>query len=382
MPTPDPNHPVLARRNFLRVGGLALAGMLWAPGARPISNLLGVDHHIAMPHSDEIQQAVRNMDENGLLSRTGLPQFTPYTQGRVCDEFVDVRESPDFKGKRNAVLWKDTIFPITGIAISEDTSSHNLVWYQAGDQGYVHSGAVQPVRTQLNEVDLGIPIEGALAEVTVPFSDAHWTPSRDGLVAYRFYFETTHWVTGIKQDADGYAWYAVFDDKYKHTYYVQHEHLRIVPLDELAPISPLVPTYEKRIRVLLSDQILIAYERAQSVFFTRIASGAVFSTGTYTTPPGVYQTFHKRPSRHMAAGDLASNGYDLPGVPWINYITQSGIAIHGTYWHNNFGRPRSHGCINVSSQASKWIYLWSSPTVPPHEQMRYEYSGTLVEVVE
>lgn len=43
----------------------------------------------------------------------------------------------------------------------------------------------------------------------------------------------------------------------------------------------------------------------------------------------------------MAAGDLAASGFDLPGVPWVQYITKSGISFHGTFWHNDYGRPRS-----------------------------------------
>jgi lipoprotein-anchoring transpeptidase ErfK/SrfK len=83
----------------------------------------------------------------------------------------------------------------------------------------------------------------------------------------------------------------------------------------------------------------------------------------------------------MAAGNLAYNGYDLPGVPWISYITESGISLHGTYWHNNFGRPRSHGCINLSPKAAKWVYLWTLPAVPPQEQYVHEESGTIVDVI-
>jgi lipoprotein-anchoring transpeptidase ErfK/SrfK len=118
------------------------------------------------------------------------------------------------------------------------------------------------------------------------------------------------------------------------------------------------------------------------VFLSRVATGGIFRDGDFTTPAGTFITFHKRPSRHMAAGNLAAGGYDLPGVPWISYITKGGIALHGTYWHNNFGRPRSHGCINLSCQASKWIYLWTMPSVPPEEQMMYEDYGTAVDVLE
>jgi lipoprotein-anchoring transpeptidase ErfK/SrfK len=134
--------------------------------------------------------------------------------------------------------------------------------------------------------------------------------------------------------------------------------------------------------VYLPEQLLIAYEGDKPVFMTRIASGAKFSDGNYTTPIGHHITFHKRPSRHMAAGNLAYNGYDLPGVPWICYITESGIAFHGTYWHNDYGRPRSHGCINLSPQAAQWIYRWTIPVVPYSEQRAYEAYGTSVLIMD
>lgn len=79
----------------------------------------------------------------------------------------------------------------------------------------------------------------------------------------------------------------------------------------------------------------------------------------------------------MAAGNLAT-GYDLPGVPWVSYITDSGIAFHGTYWHNDYGVPRSHGCLNMSSQAAKWLYRWTQPVVPAEEQEVWVGYGTEV----
>ena len=83
----------------------------------------------------------------------------------------------------------------------------------------------------------------------------------------------------------------------------------------------------------------------------------------------------------MATGDLASSGFDLPGVPWVQYITKGGISFHGTFWHNDFGRPRSHGCINMSSQAAKWLYRWTSPQVSLNKEFAYGSRGTNVEIV-
>ena len=98
-----------------------------------------------------------------------------------------------------------------------------------------------------------------------------------------------------------------------------------------------------------------------------ISTGGRRLSGTYTTPVGNFITYHKRPTRHMANGDIASNGFDFPGVPWVLYITEGGISFHGTYWHNDYGIPHSHGCINMTPQAAKWLYRWTMPTVPPEK---------------
>jgi hypothetical protein len=69
--------------------------------------------------------------------------------------------------------------------------------------------------------------------------------------------------------------------------------------------------------------------------------------------------------------DLASL-FDLPGVPWDAYFTEAGAALHGTYWHNDFGHPHSHGCINLTPEDARWIYRWTLPSVPPDQRLVYE----------
>jgi L,D-transpeptidase catalytic domain len=222
-----------------------------------------------------------------------------------------------------------------------------------------------------------------LAEVTVPYTDAREGAGLEFDPVYRFYYETTHWVINVAYDRVGEPWYILLDDKWDLLYYVLARHIRLVPNSELQPISPEIPMSLKRIEVHLEDQLVTAYEVNQPVFMARAATGGRFRDGNYSTKPGRYLTFHKRPSRHMAAGNLAANGYDLPGVPWICYITESGISFHGTYWHNNFGRPRSHGCINLTPQAARWLYLWTLPTVPADKQLVYQRgTGTAVDIYE
>ena len=58
-------------------------------------------------------------------------------------------------------------------------------------------------------------------------------------------------------------------------------------------------------------------------------------------------------------GDAGS--FDLPGIPWVSYFVTTGVAFHGTYWHNDYGTPRSHGCVNVSAANAQWLYRWTLP---------------------
>ena len=76
-----------------------------------------------------------------------------------------------------------------------------------------------------------------------------------------------------------------------------------------------------------------------------------------------YRILVKRPSRHMGDGRLTTDlaAYELPGVPWVSYFTGNGIAFHGAYWHDNFGSPTSHGCLNMRNADARWIYRWSTP---------------------
>ncbi len=314
-------------------------------------------------------------------SAAGFLDTAPLQQGRVVEGYVTIHAQPSLESKALNKFWRDTVFPIAEATIGDKEPQHNRVWYHVAGEGYIHSGGVQPVQTRPNLVE-DVPASGALAEVTVPFTDAHWRPGKQYPTAYRFYYETTHWVVRRVQDASGESWYRVLDDKWKFSYYVPSRHLRILPYSELSPLSPELPAVARRLEVNTEAQAVIAYEFDRPVFMTRTATGARFSNGDFSTPHGRYITAHKRPYRHMAAGNLAANGYDLPGVPWVTYITESGISFHGTYWHNNFGRPRSHGCINLTPSAAKWVFRWCTPVVPPDQQFAIEADGaTAVDVI-
>jgi lipoprotein-anchoring transpeptidase ErfK/SrfK len=361
----------ITRNGFIKLGGTGIIAALALvfPTPKKLSSLINQLNWQPSVYLDEPQ-----------ISNT-LGNLLPNQQGRVLDATVEVYDIPSFSGTHITQYWRDFVLPITGLTIGKSEDSFNRVWYKVGDEAYVHSGSLQPVLTITNPVRADIPPGGTLAEVTVPFTDAHWDPGQQKPVAYRYYYATTYWVMELVQDDEGNPWYGVRDDKWEYMYYVPASHLRFVPASEIQAISPEVPPGMKRIEVHVPEQVMIAFEYDQPVFMARIASGAVFSNGNYSTPVGSHTIFHKRASRHMARGNLAENGYDLPGVPWNSYITEDGIAFHGTYWHNNFGRPRSHGCINLTPQAAKWVYLWTKPDAPADQEDVYKKAGTRVDVI-
>ena len=63
-------------------------------------------------------------------------------------------------------------------------------------------------------------------------------------------------------------------------------------------------------------------------------------------------------------GGASDDGWDILAVPWTSLFVGTGVAIHGAFWHNDFGTPKSHGCVNATPEDAKWIFRWTTPQVP------------------
>ncbi len=132
-----------------------------------------------------------------------------------------------------------------------------------------------------------------------------------------------------------------------------------------------LPLEEKWIEVDLGNQKLKAYEGAEVVFETEISSGKAHTP----TLVGKFRIMRKFESQLMSGP-----GYYLPGVPWVMYF-YGGYALHGAYWHDKWGTPTSHGCVNLRIDDAKWLYDWSDPVVPEGAKAfasTKEYPGTWV----
>jgi hypothetical protein len=349
--------PGLTRRDFLKFSGLSLCSLAFS------SPLL----HFPPP------------------DREYIPTIG---KARVAVRAIYLYREPSFGAERLGILRRDQLLNIYDEISSPDGPVHNPRWYLLAN-GYVHSGLVQRVEGAFtNMVPLNtIPEDGLLGEVTVPFTQSYrWTSAGGWSPLYRLYYQSVHWITAVEAGPRRGLWYRLTDDLLHTHHHVQASHLRPILWDELRPISLYVPPEEKRIQVSLVDQTLTAYEGERIVLQTKVSTGIPSKgpspNGIPTdTPSGRFRVQSKMPSRHMGDGQLTNDpeAYELPGVPWVSYFHKTGAAFHGTYWHDNFGRMMSHGCVNMRSEEAKWLYRWTMPVTGYKDRYRRGL-GTLVEI--
>jgi len=133
------------------------------------------------------------------------------------------------------------------------------------------------------------------------------------------------------------------------------------PMSETLNRDILGDAAGKRIEVNINAQRVLAFEGGTKV------NEFVVSTGLWgRTPTGTFTIQRKVRSQTMSGGNRAiGTYYYLPGVQWVQYFGNAqipwsrGFSFHGTYWHNNFGRPMSHGCINMKTPDAQWLYDWA-----------------------
>jgi len=124
----------------------------------------------------------------------------------------------------------------------------------------------------------------------------------------------------------------------------------IPPTPGAKPVYASSGNGSRWIDVDLTHQSVYAYEGDV------IVNSFIVSTGTWATPTvtGQYNIYVKYRSAKMSGP-----GYYLPNVPYIMYF-YGGYGLHGTYWHNNFGTPMSHGCVNLRTEDAEWLFNWAS----------------------
>ncbi len=347
-----------SRRTFLKTTGLALAGAAFSRYARP--------------------------GTPAALAQGQFPSGPDVRLGRVAWPWgVDVLTRPRPDGLSVRTVMPDELVELRRDVVGLGIMPHNHVWYEL-DDGYIYSSHVVPTPNWLQTPPAALPAAGAWGEVMVPYVEGRAEPNPDAAIKYRMYSTAIFRLFEMVPGTDGQVWYRAGTEVTPFMYAPANV-FRIVAPEEIEPISPNVS--DKMLVVDLSRQTITAVEAGVEVYRAQIASGAQFfgedgKTLQGGTGLGQKPLWQKRISRQMQGGNL-EHGWDIPGVAWVGYFAGNGEALHSAYWHNDFGRPKSRGCINMRPADAKWLFRWTLPVVtydPGDITVGWENRGTMVDI--
>jgi lipoprotein-anchoring transpeptidase ErfK/SrfK len=123
---------------------------------------------------------------------------------------------------------------------------------------------------------------------------------------------------------------------------------------------------EKWIDINVTRQTLIAYEGTKPVYATLVSTGEAGlddPATTKATKRGIFRIHSKYMTATMDSR-VVGEEFELRDVPYVQYFTE-GYALHAAYWHDVFGQPKSHGCINLAPEDARRLFFWTGPQVPP-----------------
>lgn len=138
--------------------------------------------------------------------------------------------------------------------------------------------------------------------------------------------------------------------------------LRDIVRPTLSSPPPEVREGERWIDVDTQSQTLVAYAGRVPVFATAVSTGR----SDHATPRGTFRIWVKLAEDDMddlERSDVVEN-YAIQAVPWVQYFAES-VALHAAFWHESFGRQRSHGCVNLSPRDARWVFAFTQPAMPP-----------------
>jgi len=331
-------------------------------------------------------------------SRAALAEFPAYEHlGRVAQASADLYARPDATSATVGRLYEDAVVPWFREVIGYHPYRINQRWIET-DQGFLWSGGIQPVHDRPNEPVTTLPEsslgQGMWVEVTVPWVDIYLenpparSPSLKENPSPRLYYSQILWADEIRtSSSSGSPLYRLTEKfGYGDVFLADARAFRPLEPADLEPISPDVE--EKLVVVDLTRQTMSCYEGQTEVHFCRVSTGAKFNAAgepveEWATPIGEHPIWRKVISLHMSGG-TTGGGYDLPGIGWSTLFVGNGVAIHSTFWHNNFGVPMSHGCVNAKPADAQWLFRWTAPLVAadPGDVTISMPGGTHIRVIE
>ena len=173
-----------------------------------------------------------------------------------------------------------------------------------------------------------------------------------------------------------------FESDLKIAYWEGNEVSVPGPSNKPHPVLGVSADGERYIEVDLSEQKLKAWDGGSLFLETPVSTGLPW----WPTPQGEFRIWVKLRYTRMEGGE-GRYYYNLPNVPYVMYFENDqvpgwrGYGLHGAYWHNAFGTPRSHGCVNLPIPEAEKLYFWATPSLPDGKSSTYssnENPGTRI----
>ncbi|MFN2304274.1 MAG: L,D-transpeptidase [Anaerolineales bacterium] len=372
---------IFSRREFFKRSALALGGLAFSRG-KNWRSLVG---------SNVFQE------EEPLA-----PEFPENVQlGRICagspGTHFDIKSEPYLNAPSVGTAWFDDVFEWKQEVVTKqiDPIRINQRWVET-PLGYIYAEYVQKSKYLPQQPLEELPVtpqgeRGMWVEIVTPYAGMSFVtaPSQYWIreaVKPRIYYSQVFWAFDVRQDPlTGQKQYCLKQlyGALPDEYWVDARVCRQISPEEVEPIHPGAD--RKKIIVDLQYQTLACFEGEEEVFFTQVTTGGYnYEEEKWLTPIGKHTIWRKMISTHMSSGPAVGN-FDISGVAWTTLFDNNGAAIHSTYWHNYFGTPRSHGCVNTRPEDAKWVWRWTEPAVayyPGELTVQGLNQSTIVEVFE
>jgi hypothetical protein len=266
------------------------------------------------------------------------------------------------RGERGSVLLRRMVKGFY-VALDREFKVGARRYWRTQSNGYVPYDRLTKVRFSsfqgkvLDGQEWDLPLAWVVVERTAVFTR---TPQgalrRTGFGDFHSVFRATGNVVTIR----GRDYAELADGRF-----VERRDVRLVTRVEHLPRG--LADGEKWIDVDLSQQTLTAYEGDRPVFSTLVSTGRIIVENDpeldRRTPPGEYRITSKHVTTTMDGDSAVDGPYSIEDVPYVMYF-QLAYALHSAFWHNRFGRTKSHGCVNLSPLDAKWVFAWTLPEVP------------------
>lgn len=247
------------------------------------------------------------------------------------------------------------------VSLDREMTKGTREYWRTQSNGFIPSQGLTLVHgsdfhgVALQEQSIALPIAFVMSKESLTYKPGpHGQLQRSGQPDYHFMFP-------VVSESDVHGTHYLLDAE--GTHYRAKDVRRIEPREK----PPEVADDEKWLDVDLSAQTLIAYVGSRPVYATLVSTGRVRDVldpqKNFETPSGEFRVLSKHRTATMD-GDLAIDGpYSIEDVPYVMYF-QLAYALHSAFWHDSFGRPHSHGCVNLAPRDAKWLFEFVEPPLP------------------